>query len=82
MKPVTMDGLLRPGEDSRTVHFSAFVPEGQAYAVLLPGAVAPIIVARHPADLTPAMLGTRWHVAGHCPTWVAGECRCMVEGVS
>jgi hypothetical protein len=59
------------------VRFSMYVPPGELFRVGLD------LWARHPADLTPGILGTKWHVGqSRCPTWTGDDCRCMTEGVA
>lgn len=63
----------------RIAQFNPHVPAGQAFLVNLGHGIE--LWARHPADLTPQRMGTRWHTSQvRCPTWTdAAECRCMVE---
>lgn len=73
--PLTGENLMRVAQ------FNSFLPVGRAFLTSLPGRGIELW-ARHPADLTPARMGTRWHVGmAGSPTWTdATECRCMVEG--
>ena len=38
------------------------------------------IVVRHMTEFMLFLAGAKWHPNGHCPTWIDGDCRCMVDG--
>lgn len=64
----------------RMAQFNPWLPVGSFF--LYDFGFGPELWARHPAELTPHRMDTRWYVSGvSCPTWgPLDECRCMVAG--